>query len=250
MSNISNELFHQVFGDGDRREKVTAAGTTYVDQAGCRVLLALCRSIRAQRVVEIGVQRGETARMLLANCPWIEHYIGIDVLPGTTPTMADQKSEVPGKGKAGECAKDDPRFELIQRKTGSAELAPADVLLWARSPELASPDLGNVDLVFIDGDHSPGAVARDTILARAIVRPGGVIIWHDYGARAGAISSIIDALNIYEGGHICLIEGTCCVFEIRREMGPAPPPHPLPAERAKSAAKPAKSANKGGKKNA
>jgi hypothetical protein len=34
--------------------------------------------------------------------------------------------------------------------------------------------------VFIDGDHGYRGVMHDTMLAKAVVRPGGLILWHDY----------------------------------------------------------------------
>jgi len=35
------------------------------------------------------------------------------------------------------------------------------------------------DLVFIDGDHSYNAVAADTMIFGRLVRPGGILAWHD-----------------------------------------------------------------------
>jgi predicted O-methyltransferase YrrM len=36
------------------------------------------------------------------------------------------------------------------------------------------------DVVYIDGDHSRGAVLADTVLAWQLLRVGGVLIWDDY----------------------------------------------------------------------
>ena len=43
---------------------------------------------------------------------------------------------------------------------------------WARS----------VDLVYVDGSHSYPYVVSDTRNAMAMIRPGGVIVWDDYGS--------------------------------------------------------------------
>jgi predicted O-methyltransferase YrrM len=59
----------------------------------------------------------------------------------------------------------DPRFELIIRRHGSLDLTAAD--------------LPSCDVAFVDGDHSYKVVVHDSNLARRIVRPGGIIIWHD-----------------------------------------------------------------------
>lgn len=39
---------------------------------------------------------------------------------------------------------------------------------------------GRVDLVFVDGAHSYDFVLNDSRVALSCVRPGGVVLWHDY----------------------------------------------------------------------
>jgi len=200
MSIIANQLFHQIFGAGDAPAVTEPCYTSPADRA---VLLALCRAFRPRTVIEIGVQRGATAKLLLDNCPWITEYIGIDVPPGTVMPLPGQQSEVPAA--AGELVKADPRVKIIIRANGSLDLEPEDLPL--------------ADLVFIDGDHSSAAVAADTALARAILRPGGVCVWHDYNNRTVGVSPVIDQINTAEGNHICLVDGSWVCFEIRQTGG-------------------------------
>jgi SAM-dependent methyltransferase len=49
-----------------------------------------------------------------------------------------------------------------------------------------APHLGpaDFDLIFIDADHSYEAVSRDIALALPLLRPGGLIAFHDYGNPA------------------------------------------------------------------
>ncbi len=75
-----------------------------------------------------------------------------------------QRAEVPQI--AGELVIGDPRFKLLLRPTGSHELV--------------SSDLSPCDAVFIDGDHSRKGVLNDTELALQVIRPGGIVMWHDY----------------------------------------------------------------------
>jgi predicted O-methyltransferase YrrM len=49
---------------------------------------------------------------------------------------------------------------------------------------------GQIDLLFIDGDHTPEGVRRDFELYRDLVRPGGVIAFHD----------IVDGTPAFVGG--------------------------------------------------
>lgn len=37
------------------------------------------------------------------------------------------------------------------------------------------------DFAYIDGDHHAAAVLRDSVLAWELLKPGGVLIWDDYG---------------------------------------------------------------------
>ncbi len=46
-----------------------------------------------------------------------------------------------------------------------------------------SPYHGQVDLMFVDGSHSYEYVLSDTEAAWKLVKPGGLILWHDYDSR-------------------------------------------------------------------
>lgn len=46
-----------------------------------------------------------------------------------------------------------------------------------------APYYGQVDLMFVDGSHSYEYVMSDTEAAWKMVKPGGLILWHDYDSR-------------------------------------------------------------------
>jgi len=127
-------------------------------------LVALIRPVRPQRVVEFGCNVGRTAKVILREVPTILEYIGVDVNPGYKFACQVQQHEVPQN--PGALAQDDYRFRLLLSDRGSYDLEPKDIK--------------DADVVFIDGDHSYGAVIHDSYLAKAVIRPGGMIIWHDY----------------------------------------------------------------------
>jgi hypothetical protein len=55
---------------------------------------------------------------------------------------------------------------------------------------------GECDLVFVDGSHAFSYVMNDSRKALRMVRPGGVVLWHDYrDARAGETRGVFEALN-------------------------------------------------------
>ena len=127
-------------------------------------IVALLQRVGAKSVLEIGVNEGRTAKALLDQMPQLERYVGVDVLPGYKFARTRQDREVPSV--PGRFALPESRFELLLRARGAFDLR--------------AEDLGSFDAVFIDGDHGLEAVRHDTELARSIVRPGGVILWHDY----------------------------------------------------------------------
>src|SRR5262245_41932315 len=130
------------------------------------ILIALMRLVRhPRRAVEIGVNEGRTAAAALRSLPDLECYIGVDVRPGYVPSCPVQRNERPAR--PGHYAERDPRFRLILGPRGSLDLMPHDLG-------------GEADIMFIDGDHGCVAVEHDSALALDIVRPGGIIIWHDY----------------------------------------------------------------------
>lgn len=170
----------------------------YLHPGELEVLVALARSVAARGVLEIGVNTGRTARALLDNVPTIEHYQGVDVPPGYAFGCDVQKHEVPPN--PGHYALGDPRFELLLRPRGSLDLSPAE--------------LRPCDVVFVDGDHSRDAVIQDTALAEQLVRPGGLIIWHDYHDLGTVdVRDVLHERVSPWGTQLQHVEGTWIVFE-------------------------------------
>ena len=58
----------------------------------------------------------------------------------------------------------------------------------------AAPWAGQCDLVFVDGSHAYSYVKSDSEKALAMLRPGGLALWHDY-AGPGHAKGVYQALN-------------------------------------------------------
>jgi predicted O-methyltransferase YrrM len=165
----------------------------YLNASDTAALVALVASVEPKVMIEIGCNTGHTAAAILEAVATLEKYIGIDVAPDHVPTLLCQYSEVPSH--PGHHAADDPRFFLLLQD----------------SRTLMHSDLEPCDAVFIDGDHSLKAVLHDSNLARALVRPGGIIIFHDYGNDAVEATQAIDQLRA-DGWAIKPIENSWLAF--------------------------------------
>lgn len=137
----------------------------FMNPGELEVLVALLRTISPRVVVEFGCNEGRTAAAVLRNVKSVTQYVGIDVPHGYVTEKLVQRNEVPLR--PGHLALGDERFSIFLPAKGSQSLTPADL-----------PPV--VDAVFIDGDHGYRGVMHDTMLAKAVVRGGGLIIWHDY----------------------------------------------------------------------
>jgi predicted O-methyltransferase YrrM len=137
-----------------------------------RVLLGAARG--ARRVVEIGVYEGASA---VALCAGLE--------PGAELNLIDPfgraPDALPGGWGASEWA---TRRAVARAARRRGPQAPRIRWHVARSHEVAASWSGEVDLVFIDGDHSEAGCELDWNSWQGFVTLGGCVVFHD--ARAGA----------------------------------------------------------------
>jgi len=147
----------------------------YMTPQETSILVALVASVQPRVMIEFGCNVGTTAKRILENVPSLERYIGIDVPPDHRPTLGCQDTEVPLY--AGNVASEDPRFYLLLAEEATVQ------------------DLEECDAVFIDGDHSEVAVLRESQVAKVLVRPGGIICWHDYTNPAVEVTAALKRLN-------------------------------------------------------
>lgn len=150
-------------------------------------------------VIEFGVNAGRTAKALLNAIPTIQKYVGIDVPPGFVTALPAQRKEV--EQDPGHLVASDKRFELLLLPHGSRDLAPGD--------------LPACDAVFIDGDHSKVGVLHDTQLAKAALRPGGIIVWHDDHDQQGDVQvrAALDEMHAFGEATATHVAGTWIAFE-------------------------------------
>ena len=135
------------------------------------VLLGAARG--ARRVVEIGVYEGSSALALLEA-----------LAPGAELHLIDPFGRRPDALPSGWGATEWATRRLLQRRARRLG-AGAPRLVWhpALSVNVAAGWSGEVDLVFIDGDHSEAGCETDWSCWSPFVAAGGHVVFHD--ARAG-----------------------------------------------------------------
>ena len=133
-------------------------------------LAAFIQKVGAKRIFEFGTYKGVSTTQLALNLPEDGMVFTLD-LPEDHPaySLAIPKSEE----------------RQIAAETGKGILIPQELrhkvtFLRSDSAEFdTTPYRGMMDLVFVDGAHSYDYVKNDTEKGWAMLRPGGIIAWHD-----------------------------------------------------------------------
>jgi hypothetical protein len=176
-----------------------AAEVTYVGRGTIRVpggtsdteawiLAVLAKD--ARRLFEFGTCTGKTAYLWARNQP----------VGGTVTTLTLPPDRL---GSYQSAAGDDPTAEAYAREesrftrflyTGT-EAERRVVQLYGDSKEFdETPYLGACDMVFVDGSHAHSYVVSDTAKALTMVRPGGLVVWHDYSPECPGVFQALNRL--------------------------------------------------------
>jgi predicted O-methyltransferase YrrM len=146
------------------------------------VLATQVRRLQATRIFEIGTFDGRTTLNFAANAPDAEvHTLDLpqDQQAALTIKIGDEKYiEKPTSGRRFLDTSEAAR--IVQHYGDSATFD-------------YTPFTRTMDFIFVDGAHSTEYVRNDTEKALQMVRPGGVIAWHDYGT--GQVTEALDHLQ-------------------------------------------------------
>jgi hypothetical protein len=155
----------QVFGpeiDGVEAPYGTINETTgKINQAELFIVNVLARYRKARNIFEFGTFTGRSTYYFTHATPET-HVITLDLPPGPSRTIPDVGLYFIGS---------DREDRITQLLTDSRKFDPA-------------PFEKKMDFIFVDGDHSYEGVKNDTEKAFKMLAPGGVILWHDYGASS------------------------------------------------------------------
>lgn len=125
-----------------------------IDAVGREDLAILCSyATERKEILETGTRCGRTAMNLAKFCPPDGRVVSVDIdQSNARKTWAVMPEHIQKK------------VTLIEHDTNTLDFTA----------------LGKFDMVFIDGDHSADGVISDTLNAVKILKPGGVIFWHDF----------------------------------------------------------------------
>lgn len=122
-------------------------------------------AVGAKQIFEFGTYRGQTTCGLAAVCRDAQIYT-LNLPPEADPRYAPFIGMYIGKSP--------DRDRITQIFCDSTTFD-------------TTPYRGAMDYIFIDGDHSYEGVKNDTEKAIELLKPGGVIVWHDYAAKSPGV---------------------------------------------------------------
>jgi predicted O-methyltransferase YrrM len=149
---------------------------------------------RRRHFFEFGTCTGKTAYLLARNGLPDARVVTLTLAPTQRQSYEDA---------AGDSRKE-KRFALAESAFTEFLYSGTDVedrieQLYGDSKHLdETPWLGWADLVFVDGSHARSYVESDSQKAMRIVRPGGLVLWHDYAGSRHA-PGVFRALNELHG---------------------------------------------------
>jgi predicted O-methyltransferase YrrM len=119
----------------------------------------------ARRIFEFGTYRGQTTCGLAAVCKDAQIYtlnLPPDDDPRYAPFIGMYIARSPDRDRITQIFSDSRTFDT-------------------------TPYRESMDYIFIDGDHSYEGVKNDTEKALQLLKPGGIIVWHDYAAKSPGV---------------------------------------------------------------
>ena len=136
-------------------------------------LALLVRHIRPHRVFEFGTLQGRTTLNLALNLPDTSHIFTLNL-------RVESYERFDGWHKQDELLVKE-NYGQIGHLFRETEVECKIVQLWGDSLTFEfAPYKESMDMIFIDGNRQYEYVISDSENARQMLRPGGLLVWHDY----------------------------------------------------------------------
>jgi predicted O-methyltransferase YrrM len=176
---------------------------TKLSPADMLYVCAIARHIRARTIFEFGTYLGRTTYHL-ALSPHVEQVYTLDLDPAAPQPdglkMGRAVRAVLDRGLQGHFFRDSEVARRIVQLHGDS-----------RSFDYG-PYRKQMDFVFVDGGHTYDLVVNDTARALELVKPGGVIAWHDFAPKGRDVARVAREISLEHP--LFWIEGTSLLVYI------------------------------------
>ena len=129
-------------------------------------IMTVCANAGREILLEIGTASGTTTASMALNCPEAKVYT-------VNIPLEEAESGEGGKLITGAFGRDMIGSYFREKGVSNITQVYANTLTW-------EPDIGTIDVAFIDGCHDTEFVINDTLKILPHMRPGGFILWHDF----------------------------------------------------------------------
>ena len=165
-------------------------------------LILLMRQARARNVFEFGTFKGISITQLALNLPADSRICTLDLPDETLQTRLSIA---------------DAEDAAIAKEGGKGSLIPAELrhrITFIKQDSAAFDEsvyAGQMDFVFVDGAHNYEYVKNDSEKGWRMLRPGGIIAWHDCRIQdAGVVRYLLES-----SFQPALISGTTVAFAVK-----------------------------------
>jgi glycosyltransferase involved in cell wall biosynthesis/predicted O-methyltransferase YrrM len=184
--------------------------TGHANKADMLYVSAVAKHFNAQKIFEFGTYMGRTTLYLARNNPQSKVFT-LNLPPEMDPIYA------PFLGVLFKNQEEEKRITQ----------------LYSDSREFNTlPYRNQFDFVFVDGDHSHDLVRNDTHKAFELLKPGGIIMWHDYSPKSPGLVEFFREFT--QRQPLFRIRSTCLLVYIDRvdvmDHKLSPLPHSLELE--------------------
>lgn len=162
----------------------------------------------ARRLFEFGTCTGKTAYLWAVNAPPDARVTTLTLPPDGAAAIALGREDEAYAAYA--AVRESVCTEFLY--TGTEAEAKITQLFGDSKAFDEAPYADACDLVFVDGSHAYSFVVSDTEKALRMVRPGGVVLWHDYHADPALVPDVHRGLGeLAERLPLVHLEGTTLV---------------------------------------
>jgi len=154
------------------------------------VLSKIIKDNKVKSYVEVGVWRGDNIKRLLKLCPGVK-LSGVDNYDYLNYRTGQEDKQVQMTAEEWESAKN--RTLKLQKSKYYTHLLCNSI----KGSEMF--DDNSLDMVFIDAEHTYQGVKEDIEAWLPKVKPGGILVGHDYNIRfMGVVFAVNESLGVDE----------------------------------------------------